>query len=77
MVSSSSAATPAPAPTSSSTTHTGTYRQCTRCIMDTTVPGIRFDGRGECNFCQLHDKLDRAFPLGEVGHRHVAPWLRI
>ncbi|GAA4006685.1 N-acetyl sugar amidotransferase [Hymenobacter fastidiosus] len=39
--------------------------------MDTTVPGIRFDARGECNFCALHDKLDRAFPLGEAGRQKV------
>ncbi len=39
--------------------------------MDTTVPGINFDARGECNFCSLHDKMDRAFPLGEAGERHV------
>ena len=28
------------------------YRICTRCIMDTTVPGIRFDEAGMCNLCQ-------------------------
>lgn len=47
------------------------YQQCTRCIMDTTVPGIHFDKRGECNFCAVHDHMDRAFPLGEAGHRKV------
>ncbi len=47
------------------------YQQCTRCIMDTTVPGIRFDARGECNFCAVHDHMDRAFPLGEAGRRRV------
>lgn len=39
--------------------------------MDTTVPGIQFDSRGECSFCALHDKLDRAFPLGEAGRQQV------
>jgi N-acetyl sugar amidotransferase len=47
------------------------YQCCTRCIMDTTVPGIRFDSRGECNFCALHDKLDQTFPLGEAGRQKV------
>jgi N-acetyl sugar amidotransferase len=50
---------------------TDSYLRCTRCIMDTTVPGIRFDARGECNFCSLHDKLDQAFPLGEAGRQKV------
>jgi N-acetyl sugar amidotransferase len=35
--------------------------------MDTTVPGISFDSKGECNFCHLHDKMDRDFPLGDKG----------
>jgi len=47
------------------------YQQCTRCIMDTTVPGIQFDTRGECNFCAVHDHMDHAFPLGEAGRRKV------
>lgn len=39
--------------------------------MDTTAPGIRFDVRGECSFCAVHDHMDRAFPLGEAGRRKV------
>ena len=27
------------------------YRQCTRCVMDTTDPDIRFDSNGFCNHC--------------------------
>lgn len=27
------------------------YQVCTRCIMDTSMPGITFDGNGWCNFC--------------------------
>lgn len=42
---------------------------CSRCIMDTTVPGIYFDEKGECNFCALHDKLDRMFPLTAEGEK--------
>ncbi|WP_280640614.1 N-acetyl sugar amidotransferase [Hymenobacter volaticus] len=47
------------------------YQRCTRCIMDTTVPGITFDGQGECNFCEVHNHMDRAFPLGEAGRKKV------
>ncbi|WP_133256858.1 N-acetyl sugar amidotransferase [Hymenobacter edaphi] len=48
------------------------YQCCTRCIMDTTVPGIRFRPHtGECNFCELHDKLDRDNPLGPAGEAYV------
>ena len=47
------------------------YRQCTRCIMDTSAPGITFDSAGECNFCRVHDGMERDFPLGEAGRRQV------
>lgn len=33
------------------------YQQCTRCVMDTTDPGISFDNRGICNYC--HDFEDK------------------
>jgi len=47
------------------------YRLCTRCIIDTTVPGVTFDGSGQCNFCQLHDKMDRDYPLNEEGRKKL------
>ena len=28
------------------------YRQCTRCLMDTTAEGITFDENGVCNYCR-------------------------
>jgi hypothetical protein len=42
---------------------------CKRCCHDTTVPGIRFDKEGVCNFCHLYDKLAAQFPLGAEGER--------
>jgi len=45
------------------------YRICTKCIIDTTVPGVKFDEKGECSFCKLHDKLDKMYPLNEEGQR--------
>ncbi|WP_022823506.1 N-acetyl sugar amidotransferase [Hymenobacter norwichensis] len=50
---------------------TKAYQRCTRCIMDTTVPGITFDTKGECNFCEVHNHMDDAFPLGEAGRLKV------
>ncbi|MFN8297501.1 MAG: N-acetyl sugar amidotransferase [Chitinophagales bacterium] len=43
------------------------YRVCVRCVQDSTVPGIRFDAKGVCNFCALHDKLCSIFPEDERG----------
>jgi N-acetyl sugar amidotransferase len=33
------------------------YRMCTKTVMDTTVPGITFNDRGECNFCDYYTAL--------------------
>lgn len=38
-------------------------RICTRCLLDETVPEIRFDQKGECNFCKVYDVLADQFPL--------------
>jgi N-acetyl sugar amidotransferase len=35
------------------------YQRCSKCIMDTSVPGITFDIEGECNYCLLQKELDR------------------
>jgi hypothetical protein len=33
-------------------------RRCTRCILPETMPMIRFDGHGVCNFCRAHKKAE-------------------
>jgi N-acetyl sugar amidotransferase len=38
------------------------YQVCTRCVQDSTIPGIRFNKQGVCNFCEMHDKLEKIFP---------------
>jgi N-acetyl sugar amidotransferase len=43
------------------------FTECTRCVQDTTVPGIEFDDNGVCNFCHSHDELTRLFPNDERG----------
>lgn len=40
---------------------------CKRCVLDESVPDIEFDDNGECNYCELHDKLCEAFPNDERG----------
>jgi len=42
-------------------------RICVRCVSDTTIPGIRFDAQGVCNFCNRHDLLEKRYPLGDEG----------
>jgi N-acetyl sugar amidotransferase len=47
-----------------------TQTRCSRCIMDSSVPGIAFDDKGVCNFCKLHDKMERDYPIDESG-KHI------
>ena len=48
-----------------------TYQICTHCIIDTTVPGAKFDQQGECNYCKLHDRLEKIYPLNTEGERRL------
>jgi len=41
------------------------YKICSQCIMDTTVQDIKFDEEGVCNYCKLHDELERRYPLDD------------
>lgn len=42
---------------------------CSRCCIDSTVAAVRFDVYGECNYCKMHDELDRSYPLSEKGRQ--------
>lgn len=48
-----------------------TYTECTRCVQDTTVPGIAFDKNGVCNFCHAHAELEKIFPNDERGAAYL------
>ncbi len=47
------------------------YMVCTRCVQDSTVPGIQFDDQGVCNFCHMHDKMEKIFPNGDKGRAYI------
>jgi len=44
------------------------YQVCGRCVMDTTVPEIRFDEQGMCQFCEIHNLLN----MQKIARRHKA-----
>ena len=48
------------------------YPICTRCIADTSLPGIRFDARGVCKYCAAHDALEKLYPQGKEGEARLA-----
>lgn len=46
-------------------------RICLRCISDISIPGIRFDERGICTYCKIHDNLEKQFPRNELGQQKL------
>jgi hypothetical protein len=40
---------------------------CRRCVYDSAVPGITFDGSGICSYCRTHDRLEQEYPTGTRG----------
>src|ERR1035437_1654107 len=42
---------------------------CRRCIHDSSLPGVSFNLQRGCNFCELHDKWEKDFPLDERGSK--------
>ncbi len=48
------------------------YQICTRCVMDTTDPGIEFDENGVCNHCKEYEtEAKRYIYTGEEGERRL------
>jgi len=46
-------------------------QMCRRCVLDATIPNIRFDAEGICSHCHIHDKLAALYPAGDVGRRQM------
>ena len=54
----------------------GQYNKiCSNCILDSSIPNIQFDDRGICNFCEIHDEMEREFPLNELGQQKLSQLL--
>lgn len=45
------------------------FQVCARCVQDSSVPGIKFNVNGICNFCDMHDELCKIFPNGDRGEK--------
>ena len=51
---------------------TARARICARCLYDESIPGIAFDSAGVCNYCHVHDAMDRQYPTGPAGEAALA-----
>jgi len=53
------------------------YQICTRCVMDTTDPDIRFDDHGICHHCHLYDRVVAgSIVTGQRGLEQLDAWAR-
>ena len=50
--------------------------RCTQCVTGSDVPGIRFDESGVCNFCRIHDRMDKQYPLNEKGKEQLESMIK-
>jgi len=46
-------------------------RYCVRCIYHDEIPAISFDANGVCSYCHQYDDMNRQYPTGEEGQRHL------
>jgi N-acetyl sugar amidotransferase len=44
---------------------------CSRCVYDTTIPEIVFDGEGVCQFCRIHEEMEKQYPSGPEARRRL------
>jgi N-acetyl sugar amidotransferase len=44
---------------------------CSRCISDTSIPGIKFNGDNICIYCEMQDKLEKMNPLDGHGEKRL------
>ncbi len=52
--------------------HPLAIRRCARCVYSEETPAITFDESGICNYCKLHDQMEREYPTGDEGERRLA-----
>jgi N-acetyl sugar amidotransferase len=45
--------------------------RCARCLYDGSVPDLKLDADGVCNYCRMHDELELQYPQGAEGERRL------
>ena len=49
---------------------------CKRCILDTSIPELKFDSEGICNYCNFLDNILLNYPIGLEGHKKIKEHVR-
>lgn len=41
------------------------YLICKRCVSDSSIQNIKFDHNGICQYCKIHDEMEKEYPFDE------------
>ncbi len=45
--------------------------ECNRCLSNLTISSIKLDKNGICQFCKIHDEMDKEFPLNDNSEKNL------
>ncbi len=45
--------------------------ECKVCLSNETIPNLKFDTEGICQFCNMHDEMNKEFPLNSNSEKEI------
>ena len=45
--------------------------ECKVCLSNETIPNLKFDTKGICQFCNMHDEMNKEFPLNSNSEKEI------
>ena len=45
--------------------------ECKRCLANSTISSLKLDSNGICQFCKIHDEMDKEYPLNKYSEKNI------
>ena len=45
--------------------------ECKRCLANSTISSLKLDNNGICQFCKIHDEMDKEYPLNKYSEKNI------
>lgn len=45
--------------------------ECKRCLANSTINSLKLDNNGICQFCKIHDEMDKEYPLNKYSEENI------
>jgi len=45
--------------------------ECKRCLANSTIISLKLDSNGICQFCKIHDEMDKEYPLNKYSKENI------